>query len=99
MLLGEPLSAEQAHALGFVHQVVGKDELDHAVRSLVEKLSQKSPAALRIAKKALRLSTARALATLPEIEAIYREELAATADMREGLEAFLEKRKPIWKGE
>jgi cyclohexa-1,5-dienecarbonyl-CoA hydratase len=99
VLLGEPLSADAARALGLVHQVVSKDELDGAVLALIEKLSQKSPAALRIAKKALRIPIERALETLPEIETIYREELTATADMLEGLEAFLEKRRPSWKGE
>jgi cyclohexa-1,5-dienecarbonyl-CoA hydratase len=99
VLLGEPMSAEEAKALGLVHDVVARDELESAVQALVEKLSKKSPAALRLAKKALRSSTDRALERLPEIETLYREELAATADMLEGLEAFLEKRKPSWKGE
>jgi enoyl-CoA hydratase/carnithine racemase len=46
----------------------------------------------------LRVSTRRALEALPEIETLYREELAGTEDMREGLQAFLDKRKPEWKG-
>ncbi|MGH9319477.1 MAG: enoyl-CoA hydratase/isomerase family protein [Vicinamibacteria bacterium] len=98
VLLGERFSAAEARELGLVNRVVRESELDSAVAELVSRIIQKSPAALRLAKKALRLATDRALETLPEIEAIYSEELAATEDMIEGLQAFLEKRKPVWKG-
>ena len=98
VLLGEHLTAEEARSIGFVSRVVPKTDLDSAVDELVSKLAGKSPAVLRLAKKALRVSTERALESLPEIESLYREELAATEDMLEGLEAFLEKRKPVWRG-
>jgi cyclohexa-1,5-dienecarbonyl-CoA hydratase len=98
VLLGERLTAEEAKAIGLVHRVVAKSDLDLAVDELVSKLASKSPAVLRLAKKALRASTTRALELLPEIESLYREELAATEDMLEGLNAFLEKRKPLWRG-
>ncbi len=98
VLLGERLTAHEAKSIGFVSRVVPAAELDSAVSELVAKLASKSPAVLRIAKRALRTSTVRALEALPSIESLYREELAATEDMREGLEAFLEKRKPKWKG-
>lgn len=98
VLLGERLTAEEARSMGLVSRVVPRGDLDAAVSELVAKLASKSPAVLRLAKKSLRSSTARALESLPEIETLYREDLASTEDMREGLEAFLEKRKPIWKG-
>lgn len=98
ILLGERLTAEEAKAIGLVSRVVPKTDLDSAVDELVSKLAGKSPAVLRLAKKALRGSTERALESLPEIESLYREELAATEDMLEGLTAFLEKRKPVWRG-
>lgn len=98
VLLGDRFTAAEAKEIGLVHRVVAKADLDSAVDELVSKLASKSPAVLRLAKKALRASTERALESLPEIEALYREELAATEDMLEGLNAFLEKRKPVWKG-
>jgi cyclohexa-1,5-dienecarbonyl-CoA hydratase len=98
VLLGERLSAAEAREIGLVSRVVDNAELDSAVDEMVSKLASKSTAVVRLAKKALRASTARALESLPEIEALYREELAATEDMLEGLNAFLEKRKPVWKG-
>jgi cyclohexa-1,5-dienecarbonyl-CoA hydratase len=98
VLLGERLTAEDARSMGLVSRVVPKADVDSAVDELVSKLASKSPAVLRLAKKALRASTTRALESLPEIETLYREDLAATEDMLEGLEAFLEKRKPVWRG-
>jgi cyclohexa-1,5-dienecarbonyl-CoA hydratase len=98
VLLGERLTAEEAKSIGLVSRVVPKADLDSAVDELVSKLASKSPAVVRLAKKALRASTTRALESLPEVETLYREELAATEDMLEGLEAFLEKRKPVWRG-
>jgi cyclohexa-1,5-dienecarbonyl-CoA hydratase len=98
VLLGERLTAEDARSMGLVSRVVPKAEVDSAVDELVSKLARKSPAVLRLARKALRASTTRALESLPEVETLYREDLAATEDMLEGLEAFLEKRRPLWKG-
>ncbi|HEY7819001.1 MAG TPA: enoyl-CoA hydratase-related protein, partial [Vicinamibacteria bacterium] len=98
VLLGERFDAAEAQAAGIVTRVVPGPELDAAVESLASKLASKSPAVLRIAKRALRIASASVLEALPEIESLYRDELAATEDMLEGLNAFLEKRKPAWKG-
>jgi cyclohexa-1,5-dienecarbonyl-CoA hydratase len=98
VLLGERVTAEDARSMGLVSRVVPKADVDSAVDELVSKIAGKSPAVLRLAKRALRASIARALESLPDIETLYREELAATEDMLEGLEAFLEKRKPVWRG-
>jgi len=98
VLLGDRLTAEEARAIGLVSRVVPKAELEAAVDELASKIGSKSPAVVRLAKRALRAATSRGLESLPEIEAIYREELAATEDMLEGLQAFLDKRKPVWKG-
>jgi cyclohexa-1,5-dienecarbonyl-CoA hydratase len=98
ILLGERMTAEDALHAGIASRVVPGHELESVVQELQSKLASKSPAALRLAKKALRTARERALESLPEIESIYREELASTEDMLEGLNAFLEKRKPVWRG-
>jgi cyclohexa-1,5-dienecarbonyl-CoA hydratase len=98
LLLGERFGADEARALGLVTRVVGRDELAEAVEALAAKLSAKSPVVLRLAKRALRLSTERGSSSLGDVEKLYLEELAATEDMLEGLRAFVDKRKPVWKG-
>ncbi|HSF14336.1 MAG TPA: enoyl-CoA hydratase/isomerase family protein [Vicinamibacteria bacterium] len=98
VLLGRRLAAREAEHYGLVTKVVSRDRLAPEAEVLVCALAEKSPAALRIAKKALRLGWARGLEGLEDIEALYREELAATEDMVEGLRAFLEKRKPVFRG-
>jgi cyclohexa-1,5-dienecarbonyl-CoA hydratase len=98
VLLGEKLTAAEAKDLGLVTRVVPASELGRALDELESRLSQKSSAALRVAKRALLRANERRLLALPEIETLYREELAATDDMLEGLQAFLAKRKPHWKG-
>lgn len=98
MLFGEKLAAEAARAEGLVNRVVPPAELDAAVAELVQKLSSKSPATLRLG---LRAFAAQDEMRLEEALPYLRERLAeclATDDAREGLMAFLEKRKPVWTG-
>lgn len=98
MLSGERLKAEEAAAIGLVNRAVAPDQLDAAVQSLVASLLSKSPIALRMGLEAFALQDDLALAdALPQL----RDRLGAilaTDDAREGLTAFLEKRKPVWTG-
>jgi cyclohexa-1,5-dienecarbonyl-CoA hydratase len=98
LLTGKPLDARRAYETGLVTRVVPPDELDGAVEDLVAELRGKSPAVLRLTKQALTVSRRRDIESLDEIEALYRDELVPTADMKEGIAAFLEKRKPSWLG-
>jgi cyclohexa-1,5-dienecarbonyl-CoA hydratase len=99
ILTGRTLEAPEAHALGLVTRVVPEDELDGAVAGLVEELARLSPAVLRMTHRLLRervgMDFDRALA---ETEAFYLAELMKTEDAREGIQAFLEKRPPAWRG-
>lgn len=98
MLTGERLSAKEAASVGLVSRAVPAAELAGAVAALVEKLSSKSPATLRLGLAAWAKQDDMDLeAALP----FLRGELAkclATDDAREGLSAFLEKRAPKWTG-
>lgn len=98
MLLGERFDAEEAARLGIVGKVVPEAELDGALGELVERLASKSPAAMRLG---LRAHAAQADLSLEAALPLLRDRLMeclATDDAREGLTAFLEKRKPVWTG-
>ena len=97
VLTGDPISAQRAFEAGLVMQVVPDDQLDEAALALATRLTRHSGPALRLTKKQLRagLDAHRAEA-LRAAEHIYIEELMETADAVEGLQAFLDKRKPTW---
>ncbi len=98
VLSGEPIPARQAARLGLVNSVVPSGRLDMALEKLAKKLSAHSAAALRLARRALGLGgMADALAALEAAELLYLRELAATRDAREGVEAFLARRPPVWR--
>jgi enoyl-CoA hydratase/carnithine racemase len=98
MMFGERLEADEAAAFGLVNRAVAATDLDQAVVEMVEKIASKSPITLRLGLEAFAAQSDLALeAALP----LLRDRLAAclaTDDAREGLTAFLEKRKPNWTG-
>jgi enoyl-CoA hydratase/carnithine racemase len=92
------IGAKEAEELGLINKVVPPDKLKDAVKELIEKLKSKSPVALRVAKAAVNKS----METLLPAGLAYETEaftLSSTSeDFSEGVKAFLEKRKPAWKG-
>jgi cyclohexa-1,5-dienecarbonyl-CoA hydratase len=98
MLTGRSFDSAEAERLGLLTRRVPRAELDDAVRELTGALLARSAAVIRLAKRAVtageELPFSRAL---DEAERIYLQELTATADMAEGIAAFLEKRPPEWK--
>ncbi len=98
MLLGERLTASEALDLGLLSHVVDDTELDTAVDALTAKLASQSPTAMRLGLRAFHHQSDLALDdALPYLrDRLY--ELLGTEDAREGLQAFFEKRAPVWKG-
>jgi cyclohexa-1,5-dienecarbonyl-CoA hydratase len=95
---GDPLSAAQALAAGLVARVVPDDGVDAEALALAGRIARHSAAALRVAKRALR-PPVRERAEADALAAAgrrYSRDLMRTADAREGLTAFLEKRAPVW---
>jgi cyclohexa-1,5-dienecarbonyl-CoA hydratase len=100
ILTGERISGEEAARIGLVNKAVPPDKLMEAAGELIAKLKDKSPIVLQITKRALKraIRLAELKAIMEVVTKIYMEELMKTEDAVEGLRAFLEKRKPVWKG-
>jgi cyclohexa-1,5-dienecarbonyl-CoA hydratase len=99
ILTGHQISATEGHRLGLVTRVVPDRELRVAVEALLGELRALSPSVLHLTRKTLaRLHSADFLEQLGEAERVYLSELMQTHDSQEGVRAFLEKRKPVWKG-
>ena len=98
MLRGKKLDAEEAVRLGIVNHAVRAENLDSAVMDIVDDLLPRSPTAIALGLRAFAQQDDMALAeALPMLRGKLAE-ILATDDAREGLMAFMEKRKPVWKG-
>jgi crotonobetainyl-CoA hydratase len=98
-LSGKSIGAQEALRLGLVNQVVPAADLPAAARALAEDLLAGAPLALEAAKQVMLQSLAE-----PDLEKAMRatypaaERMLASEDAREGQRAFVEKRKPRWRG-
>lgn len=97
LLSGRIVEADEAQRLGLVTHLAPAGELEGRLGEVVTAITAKSAAVTRLIKRAVRAGAQRPFAeALAECERLYLEELAATADMEEGLTAFMEKRRPRW---
>ena len=98
ILTGKIIDAKTAQTLGLVNKVVPPEELKSAVEELARELISKPPLALKLAKELINISTETDLKIGLACEAEATGVLASTEDFKEGTRAFLEKRKPEFKG-
>ncbi|HEX7229846.1 MAG TPA: enoyl-CoA hydratase-related protein [Candidatus Binatia bacterium] len=95
---GRRFSAQEAYTMGLINRVFTSDQFDFELDNFLKELSTQSGAVLRIAVKGLRaLSLKEFEQALRYSEELYCGELLQTADVEEGIEAFLKKRPPVWK--
>ena len=95
-LTGERFDAARARALGLVHHVAPLAELDAAVEGRVKELLKSAPGAIAAAKALIRGVAGRPVEDVRELTIDAISERRASEEGREGLAAFLEKRKPKW---
>jgi 2-(1,2-epoxy-1,2-dihydrophenyl)acetyl-CoA isomerase len=97
-LFGEILSAAEAERLGIVNRVVPDAELDAFVDGWAERLAAGPPLALRLTKRMLASSLSLGLAEALDWEAAAQCVNLASLDTQEGVDAFLQRRKPAFQG-
>jgi enoyl-CoA hydratase/carnithine racemase len=97
ILCGERLDAATAERIGLVEEVVGKGQALERALALAEQVGEQSPTSVRMCKGLIQSARDKAIADGLQGERDRFVELFSTEDQREGVNAFLEKRKPEWK--
>jgi enoyl-CoA hydratase/carnithine racemase len=98
-LTGDMISAQEALACGLVLKVVPDAELMPAARALALRIAANPPHAVRLTKRLMREGRHTKIDTLLEMSAAFQALMHTTADHAEAAHAFLEKRKPVFKGD
>jgi cyclohexa-1,5-dienecarbonyl-CoA hydratase len=99
LLTGDPVDAPTAERLGLANAVFPVAEFDARAEEWLQRIYRQSASSIRFTKKAFRLAQAADFEDrLARVERLYLEELMHTGDANEGLQAFIEKRKPEWQG-
>jgi enoyl-CoA hydratase/carnithine racemase len=99
VLTGRQVGIDEAERLGLVDRRVPAGQAGQAARELAGQIAANSPVAVRAAKRALRHGWGVSLEAGLDIEDAAWRTVALSADRREGIAAFAEKRKPVWPGQ
>ena len=98
LLTGRTIDCSEAEEIGLVTRRASRPEFETVLAELVDGISEHSAAVTRVTIRAIRASRAENYdQALAESERLYLEELANTSDMNEGINAFIQKRTPVWK--
>lgn len=99
ILTGDTIDADEAYRIGLVNRVAADDKLMAEARALAERVAVNAPRAVRLAKRLLRESQHGRLADVMELSAAFQALAHETADHKEAVTAFGEKRAPKFTGE
>lgn len=98
VLTGDIIRAEEAKALGLVNHILPVDGFEEKKKEFIDKFTSLSGAVLKLTKKSMYQTIGLDYhEAIKKVEDIYLKELMQTDDANEGLQAFLEKRQPVWK--
>ena len=95
---GEKMPAATCVEMGLANRVVPAGEVLENALAWAQKLADKAPLALRYSKQALREAMERSLPEMISVEGALQDLAGASEDAKEGVTAFLEKRKPVFTG-
>jgi len=99
VLSGEVFDAKRAEQMGLVNKVLPAEDFAAGTKEFLKKFTVQSSVVLELTKKAARAGLGKGfMEGLKDIDAIYLNELMKTEDAIEGLQAFMDKRRPVWKG-
>jgi enoyl-CoA hydratase/carnithine racemase len=99
LLTGKPISAQRARELGLINRVVPLPEIDGAVQEYLEAILASSALTLRLGKAAFYEQLALDEPAAYDLATGVMIDNASRADAQEGIQAFLQKRRPVWTGE
>ena len=99
MMTGDKVPAHQALQMGMIYQVFSDDEYENSVRELAANMAQMPTKALALTKAALNKAYINDLSKQLDLEEALQVRASKTYDFNEGVQAFLEKRSPEFKGE
>ena len=98
MMTGDKVTSDEAEALNMIYKSVADDDFDQIVNDFVAKIAVMPTRALGLTKKAVNSSLSNDLTSQLKLEELLQTEAGETNDFKEGVNAFLEKRKPVFKG-
>jgi 2-(1,2-epoxy-1,2-dihydrophenyl)acetyl-CoA isomerase len=99
MMLGEKISATEAEKIGMIYKVFADETFEEETKKIAMSLAQMPTKGLAYTKQALNLSFHNTFEEQLQDEDILQQRAAQTKDYKEGVQAFLEKRLPVFKGE
>ena len=99
MMTADKVSAKEAEAMNMIYKAVADEEFDSTVNSFTKKLAKMPTKGLGLTKKAVNQSMSNSLEQQLKVEEKLQTEAGSSYDFNEGCAAFLEKRKPVFKGE
>jgi 2-(1,2-epoxy-1,2-dihydrophenyl)acetyl-CoA isomerase len=97
-MTGDKVSAEEALQMGLVYKVISEESFETSVQQLAEQLAQMPTKALGLTKRLLNQSLTNDLTTQLALESDLQIEASESNDYKEGVTAFVEKRKPVFNG-